>query len=666
MANFCILPKNVDKFKNGLVKGEISPDKLAKMTSDERKSFLESYVGKAHAGKVNAEFEAKLLLKNQKAGMINWAKNVSGISKQTRMDIISKIERMDKVLDPQEGQSFMASLAERRLGVGVTEAEAKTIADMSKKVTQLAAKQAEDGTWASDAARLEYGRAVFDMTDYVNNLKSAAKSMKLADLKSNPFTFTGKVGENLASNAKAINASLDNSAIFRQGWKTLWTNPKIWAKNAGDSFVTLAKELGGKNVQREVTADIVSRPTYDLMKKAKLAVGNLEEAFPTTVPEKIPVFGRVYKASESAYTGFVQRTRADVFDKYIQIAKDAGVDISDPKELQSIGRLVNSLTGRGSMGKYEAAASTVNNLFFSPRFVKSNIDTFIQPITGAGGSNFVRKQATKNLLKIASGTAAVLATADALMPGSVDWDPRSSDFGKIRVGNTRYDVTGGSGSLVVLASRLASNASKSSSTGVISQLNTGEYGSRSSLDVVSDYFSNKLSPAAGVVRDVLKGKDFNGNKITVGGEIYNLFTPMIVKNYNQLANDPNSGNMLVTLLADGLGLATNTYAAKGSADKPSWEGKDSAELNAFKKQVGNDKFNEAAKKYDQAYNAWINSVKANPDWKKQSSEFQKDLMSKEARQLQKDIFSMYNFKYRRPKTVKTDTSLLKALNEVGK
>src|SRR6201999_101121 len=109
-----------------------------------------------------------------------------------------------------------------------------------------------------------------------------------------------------------------------------------------------------------------------------------------------------YKASENAYTGFVQRTRADVFDRYIQIAQQTGVDLNDD-ELRSIGKLVNSLTGRGNLGKVEPAAGVINNFFFSPRMIKAHVDTLLQPISGAGGSNFVRKEAAKNLLKIISG-----------------------------------------------------------------------------------------------------------------------------------------------------------------------------------------------------------------------------------------------------------------------
>jgi len=661
VANFCIMPEYVDKFKKALVDGKISPEKLANMSSKEREAFLKDYVGEGIASKVNAEFESKLLLKNQKQGMITWAKQVAGINKATRMDIIAKIERMDRVLQPEEGKQFMAALAERRLGVGVTEEQAKTILQMSKGVTEAKAKQNADGSWKTNADRLEYGRQAYDMTEFVNDLRTKAKSMKLSDITMQPTKFVGKVGTEIASNAKAINASMDNSAIFRQGWKVLWTDPGTWLKNAPETFRTLVREFGGKNVEREVTADIISRPTYDLMKKAKLYVGNLEEAFPTTLPEKIPLLGRTYKATESAYTTFVHKTRADVFDKYIEIAKKSGVDIADTKELEAIGKLVNSLTGRGNLGKLEPVGNVVNNVFFSPRFVKANIDTLIQPLTA--GTSFARKKAAINLVKIISGTAGVLATANALNPGSVEWDPRSSDFGKIRIGSTRFDVTGGMASLATLAGRLAMNSTKSSTSGVVTQLGGTQPGAQSRFDVVVNFFSNKLSPAAGVLRDIAKGQDFNGNKITVGGEIYQLFTPMGVKNYNELAKDPNSANIWLSMIADGLGIATNTYQNKGSGG-PSWQNTTSKELLDFKSKVGEDKFTEANKQFDTAYNTWLTGVRNNPEWDKKSSDDKLTLMQKEQAQLKKDIYKMYNFKYKAPKTPKTDTSLLKALNNV--
>ncbi len=666
--NFCLSADAASKFKSGLLSGDINPEKLANMTSEERRNFFSKYVGDLAAPQVNAEFESKLLLKNQKQGMITWARGVAGLSQPARRDLITRIEKLDKVLNPADKEMFLADLAEKKLGVGVTTDEAQTIADLSKKVTDAKAKQLDNGTFPTEDDRLMYGLAVTDLSEYVNNLKSKSMGIQWRtlgrDILTRPGAVFSKIIELTLGNAKSINSALDNSSIFRQGWKSLWAEPNIWRKNAIQTFVDIAKQLGGQDVLKAVNAEIVSRPNFERMKTAELTVGNIEEAFPASLAEKIPVLGRLYKASEAAYTGFVHRTRADVFDKYIRIAQEAGVNIDDPRELRAIGRVVNSLTGRGSIGKLEPVGNVLNNVFFSPRFMASNIQTFTQPLTA--GTPFARKMAAKNLVKVISGTAAVLATANALMPGSVEWDPRSADFGKIRIGNTRYDVTGGLGSYVVLAARLATNQSKSTATGVITDLGTTQVGAgaRTRQDVVIDFFTNKFSPAAGLVRDLSKGKDFNGNEITIGSAIYQLYTPMGVKTYNDLVSDPSTSNVALSMIAEGLGISTSTYMPKGGGGVPSWTKSTSVQIKEFKNAVGDEKFKEAATRYDIAYNAWVNGVKANPEWKKLSSNEQNSLITKQQNQLQKDIFNMYGFKYTAPAKTETQSSLLKSLNQL--
>jgi hypothetical protein len=569
MSSWCLLKEQADKFIIAVREGKIDPLKMVEMSSEKRRNYLSDIIGKENAVEANALFESKLLLKSQKVGLDNWVKRVSKGNSQVRQDLISKISKIEEILNPNdthgqltlfdlESKPFLQDLASTKVGANITEQEAKNIFDLSQKVQKAQALQKKDMTFDSETQRLEFGRAKVALGNYVNDLKGNNK-------------ITLKSVADIGGITKSIRASMDNSAIFRQGWKTLMTNPLIWQKNARQSFVDLVKTFGGKKVLDEVQADIISRSNYDLMKKAKLAVSGVEEAFPTTIPEKIPVLGRAYKASEAAYNGFVQRQRADIFDKYIQVAKGSGVELTD-KELQSIGSMVNSLTGRGNLGKYEPAANLVNNVFFSPRFIKSQIDTLLHPVTGAGGSKFVRKQAAINLVKVLSGTAGVLATANAIMPGSVEFDPRSADFGKIKVGNTRFDVTGGMSSLATLAARLATMSSKSSTTGTVTPLNSGKYGSQTGNDVVINFLENKLSPIGSVVKDLLVGQDFKGNKPTVGGELANLFVPLSASTYQDLKNDPHSANTILAMIADGLGIATNTYSAKPKTPTPSTAG----------------------------------------------------------------------------------------------
>lgn len=548
---YCLNKNLAETFLKKIKDGEIDPQKLSEMSSQERNDFFSTFMGEKHAEKTNALFESKLLLKNQQEGLVNWAKQITGLKPEAKRDLLSRIEKMDKLLTPENEKSFLNDLASQRLGISVTMDEAATIADLAKNVATSKAAIQKGGD------RLEYGRALVEFGDYVSNLKNEAKKLTVEDLKAKPLETAVQASKKAvvatAGFAKSIKATFDNSVIGRQGLKTIFSKPDIWLKNSAQSFVDIVKVFGGKDVLQEVKAEVLSRPNAinGLYQKEKLAIGNIEEAFPTSAPEKIPVLGRLFKASEEAFTAWQYRTRADVFDRYVDIAEKSGADIT------GIGKIVNSLTGRGNIGSLESHAQTLNNVFFSPRYLKSNIDLLTVHAFDKNIGSFARKQAAYNLLTVISGVAAILGIAQAVSPESVEWDTRSADSGQIKVGKTRFNVTGGFNSIITLASRLLTAQTKTK--GKVKDLNTGKFGAPTGMDQIYNFFENKLSPVASMVRDIQRGKDFNGNKPTVAGELENLFMPLPVTNYEELKNNPDSADILSAMIADELGIGTNTY-----------------------------------------------------------------------------------------------------------
>jgi hypothetical protein len=547
---FCLLPKHADAFLEKVKSGAFDPAALAAMSSAERHAAFAEIVGEANATHVNATFESKLLLKHQQQGLQTWVKSVTGLKPEIQRDLLARVNRMDRVLEPAQMDAFLADLAKQRLGFGVTMEEAGRISELAKGVTEARTALETGGD------RLDYGRARVAFANYVSELKNGVKK---------PRTLKGTIND-VAGFSKSILASFDNSALLRQGWKNLFSHPEIWARNAKQSFVDMAEQFGGKEVMDAVNADILSRPNAlnGRYAKAKLALGNMEEQFPSSLPEKIPVLGRAYKASETAFNAFQLRSRADVFDKYMEIAEKSGVDLRDKAQLEGIGSLVNSLTARGDIGKFE----NLNFAFFSLRKLKSDFDFLTFHAADPAATPFVRKQAAVNLAKVVSGTAAILVVANAVKPGSVDFDPRSSDVGKIRVKDTRFDVTGGMGSLLVLGAREAMGSTKSSTTGKITPLGAGKFGGSTRLDLVYRFFENKLSPAASFVKDLLKGSDFSGEPITVQGEVSNLVVPLPISNIHELATNPNAANVVLATIADALGISVNTYSPKAKPAAP--------------------------------------------------------------------------------------------------
>jgi hypothetical protein len=438
--------------------------------------------------------------------------------------------------------------------------EAGNIVSMAKIASELKAQRDAGGE------RMPYGRARVKLSNYVGNLKTEAKKMSVSEYLRNPTTALVEA----AGLTKAMAASLDNSAIGRQGMKILWTNPEIWAKNSAKSFKDISDTLGGKEVLDEVMADVVSRPNYDKYVKDKLAIGVLEEAFPTHLPGQIPIFGKLFKASEAAYTAFMMRNRADLYDKYTDIASKSGIQETTGI---GIGKLVNSLTSRGSLGPLEPVAGIVNNVLFSPRNLKANIDVLTVHAFDKGISPFVRKQAAINLVKIISGTAAVMIVTEAIFPDSIEKDPRSADFGKIKVGDTRFDITGGMSSIVSLASRILPTQHegkwgkwyKSSTTGKFENALGDKYGAKTVKDRIYDFLENKYSPAARFILNISEGKDFTGKPLSFSGEIGKLFVPLPVQTFVELQKSGASAEFIIfAMIAEELGISTNTYKTKSA------------------------------------------------------------------------------------------------------
>lgn len=636
MAGICLPKPVVDKIQSNLKTGDLNVAKLAQMTSVERRKYLSKLVGEGNATFVNKEFETKLLLKNQKRGFDTWVRNLTNVKPEVKRDLISRIAKMDTLLSPADSKLFLKDLVEYKLGFSVKASETAKIIKMSRKVQELQGKQKPDGTFPTEKDRMAYGYAKVDMGQYLSDVKNAAEKKKFTDYSRS--TDDALLGVEKASGvAKSLRASIDNSSVLRQGWKTAMTNPVLWGKNMSKTIGYGMKTLQGKDVMREVQADIVSRPNYDRMLKAKLEVGRGPgEDFPSSLPERIPIAGRFYKSSEVMYNGFLEKTRADLFDKYLDQAKSNGVDIDDTKELIAAGKLLNSMTGRGPTADGKAGRA-LNILMFSPRFVTANINTLTAHRLQGGMTPYARKQAMKNLVRIVAGTGGMLVLADTLVPGSVtEWDPRSSDFGKIKIGNTRFDLTGGQGSLIVLAAQEITQSQKSTTTGVVKKMGEG-YGSKNGMDVLWNFLENKASPLAGVARDVIQQETFDGSKPTVANEATSLTMPIIVDTVMETRKDPNAANTGLVVLADFFGIGANTY---GQTDRKT--DKLSKANEQFKAKIGTEKFEEANTKFEDRYDTWLQENRSEYD-KLPNEEKQTTLTAAKAK-IQKKIYEEYNFK----------------------
>ena len=109
--------------------------KLTDISSAERRKFFEEHVGPEMAKELNAQIESKLILKDQQRGLVNWIDKLAGLTKEAKRDLASKVERMKEVLTPENKDTFLNDLADKRLGFDVTVEEANKLAQLSKKIS---------------------------------------------------------------------------------------------------------------------------------------------------------------------------------------------------------------------------------------------------------------------------------------------------------------------------------------------------------------------------------------------------------------------------------------------------------------------------------------------------------------------------------------------------
>ena len=355
---------------------------------------------------------------------------------------------------------------------------------------------------------------------------------------------------------RSMMASFDLSAPLRQG-VFLVGRPKQWIP----AFTSMFKQFGSEKAYKAVQESIQAMPNYKTMRQARLAItdvgsiaGGREELFMSNLAEKVPVIGKGVRASGRAYTGFLNKLRADVFNDLYTKAKTLGQD--SPEMADDIAKFVNSATGRGDLGKLNNAATALNSVFFSPRLMASRVN-LLNPAYYAQLNPMVRKEALKSLLTFGAVAGSTLALAKA-GGADVGTDPRSADFGKIKVGDTRYDILGGFQQYIVLASRLLTGKMVSSTTGKEISLTEG-YKPTTRKDILVNFLQSKENPVLSYVTNWLEGTTQLGQKFRPIPELIDRFVPMLTQDLVELAEDKGFTKAIGMTLPAVFGTGVQTY-----------------------------------------------------------------------------------------------------------
>jgi hypothetical protein len=148
-------------------------------------------------------------------------------------------------------------------------------------------------------------------------------------------------------------------------------------------------------------------------------------------------------------------------------------------------------------------------------------------------------------------------------------DPRSADFGKLKIGNTRIDIAGGFQQYIRLAAELAiaTGATVSSTTGKKTKLGSG-YGKPTRLDLIIKFAEGKLAPAGAIATNVLRGKDPVGNPVTLESIVTSNFTPLMTQDAYDIYKENHGGVNGIEWAMAGYALGAFGFGIQTYAPKP--------------------------------------------------------------------------------------------------
>lgn len=470
-----------------------------------------------------------------------------------RDSLKEQLREMQLLVRPKKTQEQISNQAYRtRTANRIAELEQRMIDENYTKTPRKELQLEPESTKLK--YELEQVKERYAKKEFQWKLKNRSKTEKI-------ISGTGEV----LNTGRAIMTSFDFSAVFRQGGFIVFSHPARSLRSMKSMF----KAFASKEKAYSVMEEIKNRDNYPLYKQAGLflsqtdnSLSAMEEAYMSRHAEKIPGVA----ASERAYITFLNKLRADSFDAMISGLGKYGTVTS--VEAKAIANYINEATGRGKVGISDKAAVGLNTVFFAPRLVASRFNIlFGRPIWQlSGGSARTRALVASEYARYIAALGVIYALAassaedDEERKKMFEWDPRSSDFGKIKIGNTRIDPLSGLSQVIVLTARSITGQRKSLRTGDISSLvgDKVKWGHDDLVDVGQKFLRSKLSPAAGSIISLRTGENVIGQKMTplqIGKE---MVTPLVMQEIYTTMREQGitKGTALSLLAIFGMGIQT--------------------------------------------------------------------------------------------------------------
>lgn len=302
---------------------------------------------------------------------------------------------------------------------------------------------------------------------------------------------------------RAVLASWDVSFVARQGIMMAFVDRKLWAKSIGSSWRAYLSPEYATSLDMEVRSNPMFDYVHDTLGVPYHDAGTADsdEHFMSKFARNVPGV----RASERAYVAAANTLRYKYMYKYLESSWGSGQTKAQHKEMASV---IKHLTGYGDVKALKKIKNTLNIFFFSPRLIQARFQslTDLNPIEVVDGKPAVKFSPAQRMLlgtwvKAVGTGMGVLYLLSLIKGVEVEKDPRSTDFGKVRIGDTRIDFWAGYSQIARLIAQVATGKRKTQS---------GDFTDAERSDVIVRFLQTKLSPGAGLALDMYRGTDFKG------------------------------------------------------------------------------------------------------------------------------------------------------------
>ncbi len=374
------------------------------------------------------------------------------------------------------------------------------------------------------------------------------------------FKKAARTTANVYDAARLLLTTGEFSFVLRQGKFNALSHP---FRTLG-AIPRAIRAMRNEKVARAIDLEILNDPDFKNAQAAKLAIS--DEGASLTKQEEI-IAGRwsnvipVVSGFNRAARVFLNKIRYDTW-KAMRRSVARGGEVT-PEADKAIAAFVNESTGRGSLGKLgDQAAPVLGRFLFAPHYLASRFQFAIGHSLWKASDIRTKGVIAMEYGKVLLGLGLYYSMLNLYFNrngnATIETDPRSSDFGKIKMGQTRLDPLAGLAQLVTFGARTVTGQTKNVQGGIEPIRGKLKYGKDNWRDFASRFAWSKAHPVLGTLGNLFSGTDLVGNLTTPEGEALNFATPLTYTDIYQAlkAQDLDDASAMALLAFFGEGLQT--------------------------------------------------------------------------------------------------------------